>query len=496
MSIAIYRRMTRGDSSGDAIPFYHDGTYHLFFLNAPLGTVRWPERVRNSWQHARSTDLVHWEELSAALEPGEKGDVDGDGCWTGSVVYKDGIYHIFYTGYNINGKYPQTICHATSNDCVHFEKDPKNPIIVPDERYYEPIDWRDPYIFYNDEDSCYWMIIAGRKKEGPDNRRGCIVLYKTQDLVNFEHYGTIYEPWHTNCPECPEMYKMGDYWYLAYSRFSERAQTLYRVSKSPYGPWRTPRLDGIDCRRFYAAKSLVNDEGRRFYFAWIHEREGQTDNGLWQTGGDYAVPHEVCPTETGDLHVRMPKEFDNLFRVKRPLTFTPKLGHIKEYGDTALEVSSVGTLSYGYFDSPAFRDKRCLFECDIHPTDVADYFGLTLYSDKDLDKGYLLAFNKAGQTVSLNKLPAPLDPFWSLLSNKESPVPEVDGPRVCEKILSFADGDFINVKVLLEDSMIECYIDGRVAFCYRAYDHQKYTLGVFVQDGNVEFHNLQVRVEE
>ena len=117
------------------------------------------------------------------------------------------------------------------------------------------------------------MLIAARKNSGPSNRRGVVVLYTTKDLVHFEHRGPIYEPYHTNCPECPEMYKMGNYWYLVYSRFSERAQTLYRVSKSPYGPWRTPKFDGIDGRRFYAAKSLVDDNGRRFYFAWIHERE-------------------------------------------------------------------------------------------------------------------------------------------------------------------------------------------------------------------------------
>ena len=71
-----------------------------------------------------------------------------------------------------------------------------------------------------------------------------MVLYKSKDLQEFEHWGVIYEPWHTNCPECPEMYKMGEYWYLVYSRFSERAQTIYRYSKSPYGPWRTPKFDG------------------------------------------------------------------------------------------------------------------------------------------------------------------------------------------------------------------------------------------------------------
>lgn len=493
--MAIYRRMSVGCASGDAIPFYHDGTYHLFFLNAPEGTVRWPERVRNSWQHARSADLVNWEELPPALEPGKKGSLDGDGCWTGSVVFAAGKYHIFYTGYNIDGKNPQTICHAAGDDCISFVKDPANPIIVPGERFYEPIDWRDPYIFYNHDDACYWMILAGRKNHGPENRRGCVVLYKTKDLQHFEHYGTIYEPWHTNCPECPEMYKMGDFWHLSYSRFSERAQTLYRVSKSPYGPWRTPKYDGIDGRRFYAAKSLVNDEGRRFYFGWIHEREGKTDAGLWQTGGDYAIPHEVSPAADGNLRIFMPKEFDALFNKKVGADFERKWGAIEKFGDKVLKIDSIGTLSYGFFDLKNIGPKRFLYQCDILPSDCGDYFGLTIHTDAMLDKGYLLAFNYASQTVSLNKMPAPLDPFWALLSNKEAPLPEVDGPKVCEKPLPFANGGYLNVTVFIEDSMVEIFIDGRVAFCYRVYDREPQTLGVFAQDCNVLFHNIQVRVE-
>ena len=86
---------------------------------------------------------------------------------------------------------------------------------------------------------------------------GCIVLYRSTDLVKWNYYGPIYEPYHTNCPECCEMYKIGDVWYLSYSRFSEFVNTIYRVSDSPFGPWRTPVMDGIGGRRFYAAKSCV-----------------------------------------------------------------------------------------------------------------------------------------------------------------------------------------------------------------------------------------------
>lgn len=39
-------------------------------------------------------------------------------------------------------------------------------------------------------------------------------------------------------------------------KISEFVNTIYRVSESPFGPWRKPKKDGIGGRRFYAAKSM------------------------------------------------------------------------------------------------------------------------------------------------------------------------------------------------------------------------------------------------
>ena len=133
------------------------------------------------------------------------------------------------------------------------------------------------------------------KEEGRaafQKRMHCIVPLKGFD--NWEYYGPIYQPYHTNCPECCEMYKIGKLWYLSYSRFSEFVNTIYRVADSPFGPWRTPKMDGIGGRRFYAAKSLVNDEGRRFYFAWAHDRAQQSNFGEWYWGGQFCIPHEAA----------------------------------------------------------------------------------------------------------------------------------------------------------------------------------------------------------
>ena len=246
----LFRKPEHADATGDAIPFFHNGKYHIFSLTPPPGTGVYPDRLRTTWHHTSSDNLVDWEDVGPALIPGGPSEPDADGCWTGSVLFGEGQFHAFYTGYSIHAAFPQTICHAVSDDGVAWTKDSGNPCLAPKTDMYESLDWRDPYAFYNDQDGCYWMILSARKNAGPIMRRGCVVLYRSGDLKSWEHYGPIYEPMHTNCPECPELYRIGETWYLSYSRFSEFGGTIYRVSDNPFGGWRTPDRDRIGSRRF------------------------------------------------------------------------------------------------------------------------------------------------------------------------------------------------------------------------------------------------------
>lgn len=487
----IFRKPSFADSTGDAIPFYHNGTYHIFSLTPPQGTTVYPERLRTTWSHTVSKDLVHWEELPTAIYPGTGEEPDADGVWTGSVIYGEGKYHAFYTGYNYHIAKQQTICHATSEDGITWTKDPGNPVISPFEELYESLDWRDPYVFYNEDDKCYWILISARIKEGPPTKRGCIVLYRSSDLVNWEHYGPIYKPYHTNCPECSEMYKIGDNWYLSYSRFSEFVNTIYRISKSPFGPWRTPKMDGIGGRRFYAAKSMENDEGRRFYFAWAHDRADRSDTGEWYWGGAFCIPHEVTANEEGELDVKIPKEIVSAFNIPVEWKYKPILGNSKMYGDKTVVAESAETLTYGFFDMP---EETFMFSCKVRPNNSYDHFGLVLKSDKDISRCLVLAFEKGMQRVSLLNLPMAVDPFWQQsCTNIGMPKdPGPDGIRVAEKPFNFNDGDVIDLKVVIDHDMMEIFVGEKVAFTYRSYEKPEYEIGLIVQDGNVEYYDIEI----
>lgn len=484
----MFRRCQSGLPTGDAIPLFHDGTYHIFFLTSPKGTTLWPDRIRTTWQHAISKDLIHWEELPPALEPGKDCAIDKDGCWTGSAIYANGKFHIFYTAADLDSPNQQKIAHAVSEDGIHFKKDGDKPIIVPIPEYYELIDWRDPYVFYNEDDQKYWILIAGRRNNGPDTRRGCVVLFKSEDLANWEHYGILYDPGYTNVTECPEMFKFKNKWYLVHSRFSEFAQTIYRVSDSPYGPFRSVKYDGIGGRRFYAAKSVANDEGRRFFFGWVHDKDQNLDTNHWLWGGDFCIPHEIIQAEDGELMIKMPKEYENIFSDKLNWSFTEKWGKVSQYEET-VTINSISTFSYGFFNVPS---DTFYFNCKLNIQDCGDSAGIIMKACDDVSKCFMLSFDRPVQRVCLTKYPVPMDPYWAdaSVAVKDFSNSEVDGPHVCEKSFPFNNGDTIDLKIVIENHILEIFVDEKIAFTFRCCTPMDHDIGLYAQDAIVSFTNI------
>ena len=72
---------------------YFAGKYHMFYQYHPYSTKWGPMH----WGHAVSDDLLHWENLPAALAPDT--EYDKDGCFSGSAITReDGRHLLLYTG--------------------------------------------------------------------------------------------------------------------------------------------------------------------------------------------------------------------------------------------------------------------------------------------------------------------------------------------------------------------------------------------------------------
>jgi beta-fructofuranosidase len=481
--MSIYRRPRSGVAAGDAIPFAFGGEYHLFHLSSPPGTSAFPHRVRTTWQHAKSRDLVTWEELPPALPPGEGDAPDADGSWTGSLIEADGVFHLFYTGHKLGADNPQTICHATSTDLVHFAKDPANPILKPIAGFAFD-DWRDPYLLWNEKEQHYWMLIAARLDNGPSSRSGCIVLATSTDLADWTvETEPYYAPKTTYCPECPELFQLGDYWHLVYSRFSEDAATIHRVADNPRGPWRVPQRETFDGRRWYAAKSMPMAGDARAFFGWVHDRDGESDTGNWLWGGDFTAPREIVIDDSGELKTRLPQA------VRASIAMPPLFADDRTSDEQAPVQKVAGRIgTAGRFDWRIFQLQQpdfalaSTFRSDETPAS----FGLLLRPDDSLN-GLALVFDRRRRSVSLTRWPAPLDTFWADLVGRSGELREVDGPRLVEHQLNFdLKGDGVSCQVISSGSLIEIYVDNTVAFSYRLYA-QSPRIGLFAEDAEIAY---------
>jgi beta-fructofuranosidase len=117
------------------------------------------------------------------------------------------------------------------------------------------------------------MLLAARKTVGPDRLRGCLALAASPDLEHWDVRGPFWDPGEYYTHECPDLFQMGEWWYLVYSTFSERSVTHYRLARSPRGPWIAPANDTFDGRAYYAAKT-AGGAAERFVFGWLPTRAG------------------------------------------------------------------------------------------------------------------------------------------------------------------------------------------------------------------------------
>ena len=134
---------------------YFKGYYHIFYQHHPYSADWGPMH----WGHARSKDLVHWEDLPIALTPGSKEDKDG--CFSGSAIVKDDTLYLFYTGHHYYGDndpehFWQNQNMAYSIDGVNFTKYEHNPVIAsePEDNTHH---FRDPKVW--EDNGKYYMIL-------------------------------------------------------------------------------------------------------------------------------------------------------------------------------------------------------------------------------------------------------------------------------------------------------------------------------------------------
>lgn len=292
----------------DPIPFFWKGEYHIFYLQGDVGKV--------PWQHIVSRDLVRWRELPTALvSDGAADGPDGMHMFTGCVVEHQGTFTIFYTGHNPNNpRGLEVIRRATSKDLLRWTKDP-DFTLGPDGTHYanKPFrNWRDPFVFWNAEAGQWWMAVIATDAREPgspsDPGRAVQGLLVSDDLNSWRAMPAL--PGGRG-EECPDLFQIGDTWYLI-------GAGRYVSGKAPGGPFTEPRHSVIDFPGIYAGKRLF-DGKRHIWVGWAWDGPGRTDaavagEGVLSWGGFMCLPRELFPIGEGELGCRPAEEIVRQFQ--------------------------------------------------------------------------------------------------------------------------------------------------------------------------------------
>ena len=250
---------------------FFKGEYHLFFQHNPTG-INWGNMT---WGHAVSRDLVHWTQLSNAIEPDKLGAI-----FSGSAIVdrentsgfgkSDSIAMVcIYTAAGgqspLSGGQPFTQCLAYSTDGRRFTKYPGNPVLGLIAK-----DNRDPkVIWYAPERK--WVMALFTFNE-------TYTLFESKDLKSWKKLQDIKFP--SRDGQCPDFFPMP---------VEGNKKDHKWILQAGNGDYMTGSFDGRTFRP--ESDTLRADYGANYYatqtYSDIPATDGRRIQIAWMEGGIY-----------------------------------------------------------------------------------------------------------------------------------------------------------------------------------------------------------------
>lgn len=305
---------------------FYRGEYHLFYQHNPYQ----PAWGKMQWGHAKSTDLVHWDHLPIALVPdGFPGEVQ---CWSGCcVIAPDGTPTIFYTSMNA----PALLTHAerfsqqwiatSDTGMLAWKKSARNSILHDRKSHpagFIPRQWRDPYIFRECDD--WYMVLGGRE---PAEAYGCVFLYRSQDLYNWEYRGILstYRVAPRKSIECANYFPLDGKYVLLVSPYTQVSFSIGDFVNDQHSAQDWYVFD--HSLQYYATNTYQDDQNRTIVVGWIRA------NGSSGWAGCLSLPRVVRLDMDNCLRIEPIKELEVLRTAHRHAEYVLDLISEQKMGD-------------------------------------------------------------------------------------------------------------------------------------------------------------------
>lgn len=267
-----------------------DGLWHIFYLKAPKSLGDPELRHGNATVgHSTSPDLTNWTHHGTVLRPGPEGAWNDRAIWTGSVIKApDGKYNMFFTGTNKSKESGliQRVGRATGETLFDFAQ--KDFVLEADGNFYERLDqndlagsaealdwkeegWRDPWVFFDERDNLWHMLVTARLIGGKTLNRGTVGHAVSSDLENWSIRAPLSGPTGFAQLEVFQIVEVAEKYVVVFCAgaadidpASGRAQVCATYSApcdSPTGPFHFDQAEIIDDGKHYAGRVLKDTDG-------------------------------------------------------------------------------------------------------------------------------------------------------------------------------------------------------------------------------------------
>lgn len=440
---------------GDCIPFFHEGTYYLYWLLDEGHHSSLNGLGGHQWVVSTTRDLKHWEHHPIAIGIDE--DWEKSIC-TGSVAFDGKKFYAFYATRLVdeNKQVHEQLSYALSPDAITYEKQQPNPFYrsAPG---YSTRNFRDPKVVIDPDGTFHLFVTSSANEYAIGEGRGCLVHLSSKDLKKWEVRPPLLAGQRDD-PECPDYFHWNGWYYLIYGQGGD---TYYVKSKQPYGPWEYPESQAFVEQWVNVVKTAAFNGGRRIAAGWIPSRDGNRDSSGERFGGS-VVLREVKQLPNGDLATRFPEEVIPL--AEAPLKLRPNLSaHAVQTGNGEIELRAKGAMGAASFENIPYN---CRITLEIEPKGNCNEYGLFLRSgDKGAD-GYKLSFSPNLQTVRLGR------------------DAHIDAVAGLDKA--------IQVDIVMKDDIIDVCVDNRRCIVNRLPERKGSFVWLFARQGEVKFRHIRI----
>jgi beta-fructofuranosidase len=440
-----WRPRGQNTSAGDAMPFFHEGRFHVYYLfDRRHHGSKWGLGA-HQWAHISSTDLRHWEQHPLALPITE--EWEGSIC-TGSVFHEDGVWYAFYATRMPDRS--ERLGVATSIDGIQFEKERPTPFEEPRAPYKRGPN-RDPFVFKKGPGEYRMLATAELERAGAARRGGALELLTSTDLRSWTQQAPFLVPGYGGQPECSDLFEWNGWYYLL---FAPDGATRYRMARSADGPWVAPAQDLLDSPQARVMKTAGFTGKRRIGVAFIPE-------GGW--GGDL-VFRELLQRPDGTLGTRTPPELE-------------REGAAVKVQVGVLEIDTHGGYGYEALDAiPA----NVRIRMRLRPSAAVLQYGLVVRGKGQAESGMELRLDPGRRRAEWRPVDA-----RPLQLNALACIDAVDGL-----------GDVVHIDVMACGDIFDVGINGERTLIHRAQAQVGERVFVWAQGGRLTVDQVSITEQE